>query len=638
MRHITSPVLPVWPTGGRQRLATWLCAAAAVLPAPAQALAPRDLAELSLEELADIPVTSVTGRPQAAQRATASVFVISGEDIRRSAATSLAEALRLAPNLQVARLNATQYAISARGFNNAIGNKLLVLVDGRTVYSPLYSGVFWDAQQVVLEDIDRIEVISGPGATLWGANAVNGVINVITHAAATTQGTLVVARAGSEGNELTVRQGGSFGDDGAYRVYATRVEAESTALRTGADSGDASTKKQAGFRADWRLRDSQATVQGDVYDTNGDGQSSLAPRMSGGNLLGRWEGGSADEGTWQLQAYFDTAERRDTGAFANATRTLDVQFNHAPVLSSAHQLLWGGGYRLAHNEADPTAFTLFLPAARNLRWANVFVQDEVQVAPRLRVTLGTKVETNIYTGAEWLPTLRAAWDFDDNRMLWGGVSRAVRAPARVDRDFYLHFGPVNIINGGPNFDSEVAVVTELGYRAPWGQHANYSLTAFNHHYNKLRAGRRAPTEVENLAFGDVHGVEGWGNLDLATGWRLSAGFVELRESLKAAPQAGANSVANLGNDPKHQWMLRSTQSIGSRVELDATLRRVSALPQPAVPGYTAADLRAAWKVHKGLTASLQVQNLFDRRHVEFDPAGNSEWGRAVYVKLEVRLP
>jgi iron complex outermembrane receptor protein len=609
-----------------------------VAPAQAQTVARNDLAELSLEELADIPVTSVTGRPQAVQRATASIFVISGEDIRRSAATSLPEALRLAPNLQVARLNATQYAISARGFNNAIGNKLLVLVDGRTVYSPLYSGVFWDAQQVVLEDIDRIEVISGPGATLWGANAVNGVINVITRAADNTQGTLVAARAGSEGNELTVRHDGSFGSDGAYRVYATRVEAESTDLRTGLDRGDASTKKQAGFRADWRLRDSRATVQGDVYDAGGNGLSGLSPRMSGSNLLGRWEGGSADEGTWQLQAYVDAAERRDTGAFANSTRTFDVQFNHAPTLSSSHQLLWGGGYRLAHNEADPTVITQFLPAARNLRWANVFVQDEVQVGQRLRITLGTKVETNVYTGAEWLPTLRAAWDFSDNGVLWGGLSRAVRAPARVDRDFHLHFGPTPIINGGPNFVSEVATVTELGYRAQWGERANYSLTAFNHHYDKLRAGRRAPTEVENLAFGDVHGVEGWGNLDLARGWRLSAGFVELRESLRAAPQAAASSVPNLGNDPKHQWMLRSTQSIGSHVELDATLRHVSALPQPAVPAYTAADLRAAWKLRSDLTASLQVQNLFDRRHVEFDPASNSEFGRAVYLKVEYQLP
>ena len=301
-----------------------------------------DLGDLSLEELGHIPVTSVTGRPQSVQDAAASIFVITAEDIRRSAATSLPEALRLAPNLQVARVNATQYAISARGFNNAIGNKLLVLIDGRTVYSPLFSGVFWDAQQVMLEDIERIEVISGAGATLWGANAVNGVINVITRVSQDTLGLLVAGRAGTSGNEGSMRLGKAF-EGGAWRVYATQLDRSPTRLSSGQPIDDHQDRQQLGFRSDWRKDTDAVTLQGDLYRAGGNGQTTTSAKLSGGNVLARWHHDVADGSNWQLQAWFDQADRDDAIEFRDHARTFDLEFNHVPSLGTQHQLLWGLG-------------------------------------------------------------------------------------------------------------------------------------------------------------------------------------------------------------------------------------------------------------------------------------------------------
>ncbi len=595
-----------------------------------------DIGDLSLEELGRIPVTSVTGRPQPVQQAAASIFVITAEDIRRSAATSLPEALRLAPNLQVARVNANQYAISARGFNNAIGNKLLVMIDGRTVYSPLFSGVFWDAQQVMLEDVERIEVISGAGATLWGANAVNGVINVITRAAHETQGLLVAGHAGATGNEASVRFGDRF-DGGAWRVYATQLDRSHTTLSSGKAVDDHQDRQQAGFRSDWRGASDTVTFQGDLYQAGGDGRTTTSADLSGANLLARWHRDLADGSNWQLQGWFDQASRDDAVEFHDHTRTFDVQFDHVPALGKDHQLIWGLGYRHAIDETDATPLVAFVPASRELSWGNIFVQDEYRASERLRLTGGAKVETNVYTGAEFLPTLRATYDMGGLGSLWGSASRAVRAPARLDRDFYFPAKPPYFIEGGPSFDSEVANVFELGLRGQQASGLSYSVTAFHDQYQKLRAGKAAPTTIDNLASGGVSGVEAWGNADLATDWRVSVGWLALRESLKASALAGANSVANLGDDPRQQWSFRSTSRLARTVDLDVTIRHVSSLPSPAVPAYTVADLRLAWQWRPGLNVSVLAQEL-GRRHVEFDPASSSRFGPTAFVKLEWRMP
>ncbi|HEX7689874.1 MAG TPA: TonB-dependent receptor [Burkholderiaceae bacterium] len=616
-------------------------ALAALLPlaaATAQAaiLSSADLGDLSIEDLGRIPVTSVSGRPEAVQDAAASIFVITADDIRRSAATSLPEALRLAPNLQVARINATQYAISARGFNNAIGNKLLVMVDGRTVYSPLFSGVFWDAQQVPLADVERIEVISGAGGTLWGANAVNGVINVITRAAQDTPGWLLAAHAGATGNEATLRYGGAL-PGGGWRAYAMQSDRASTTLSSGKAVDDHQDRQQGGFRADWSSRADSYTVQGDVYQSAGDGRTPTSADMSGANLLARWRHGEAGGGNWQLQAWFDEASRDDQLEFHDHVRTLDLQFNHAPALGADHRLIWGLGYRQAIDQTDPALIVGFDPRTRLLHWANVFAQDDVRVTQRLRVIGGAKVETNAYTGAEFLPTLRAAWDLGAAGTLWGSASRAVRAPARLDRDVQIPAKPPFIIDRGPDFHSEVADVFEIGLRGQRASGFGYSATVFHHHYRDLRAGRAAPTTVDNLAWGDVSGLELWGNADVTRDWRLALGWTELRESLRAAPTAGLDSVSNLGDDPRRQIQLRSTMRPVRDVDLDLTLRHVAALPAPAVPAYTVVDARVAWSVRPDLDLSLIAQEL-GRRHVEFDPASSSRFGPRAFVQLEWRTP
>lgn len=616
-------------------------ALAALLPlvvaaTPAFAWRVSDLGDLSIEELGRIPVTSVSGRPQAVQEAPASIFVITAEDIRRSAATSLAEALRLAPNLQVARLNANQYAISARGFNNAIGNKLLVMVDGRTIYSPLFSGVFWDAQEVPLADVERIEVISGAGGTLWGANAVDGVINVITRSARDTSGWLVSGHAGSTGNAAMVRYGGHLAG-GGWRAYALQSDRRHTTRDSGAAVDDHQDRQQAGFRADWGASADRWTLQGDLYQAEGDGKMPSSADMSGANLLARWHHDEADGGNWQLQAWFDQAGRDDAIEIHDHVRTLDLQFNHAPALGPDQRVIWGLGYRYAVDETDPSLFFGFDPRVRRLRWANVFAQDDLRVTRRLRVVVGAKVETNVYTGAEVLPTLRATWDLGQLGTLWGSASRAVRAPARLDRDIQIPARPPFLIDRGPDFQSEVARVFEIGLRGQQPSGFGYSVTAFHDGYGRLRAGHAAPTTVDNLAWGEVWGLELWGKADVTRDWRLALGWTELREALRAAPDAGLGSVSNLGDDPRRQLQLRSTVRPARNLDLDLTLRHVASLPAPAVPAYTVLDARLAWSPRRDLTLSLLAQDL-GRHHVEFDPKSASRFGPRAFVSLEWRAP
>lgn len=598
------------------------------------------LADLSLEQLSNIEVTSVSGRAESLQGAASSIHVITAEDIRRSAATSLPEALRLAPNLQVASLNAAQYAISARGFNNAIGNKLLVLIDGRIVYSPLFSGVFWDANDVVLEDIDRIEVISGPGGTLWGANAVNGVINVITKPAEATQGTMVsVARSGSGGYEMA-RWGGSLGDAGHVRVYALAMDHGNTRRANETERADQASKRQGGFRADWDASAGRITLQGDAYEGGKYPANNLAPKMSGANLLARWNGTFSGGSPFKLQALLDYSDRNDVNAFRDRSRTVDVQFTHEPKVPGGHRLLWGAGYRQTQGSNDPAPpAVIFLPTEKRLRWTNVFAQHEWHVDDKLQVTLGAKAEHNVYTGTEFLPNLRLSYRHSPRAMTWAALSRAVRAPARLDREFFSPSTPPFAINGGPNFQSEIAKVLEIGHRGYAAPGLTYSITAFQQRYERLRSGSPAPVTLINQIEGHVNGLEGWATWQAARDWRLSAGFLELRKHLastRGTPDPAG--VASLGNDPRHQWHLRSSLDIGSRGEFDVMARHVGSLPSPAVERYTAVDARLALRVSPQLDIAVLGQNLFDRRHPEFNAAAAaSQMRRRVFLKATWKL-
>jgi iron complex outermembrane receptor protein len=600
------------------------------------------LADLSIEELAEVRVTSVSRQPERLADAPASIFVVTAEDIRRTGVTTLTEALRLAPNLQVARTDPVQYAISSRGFNNALGNKLLVMIDGRTVYTPLFSGVFWDQQDTLLADVERIEVISGPGATLWGANAVNGVINIITRAAGDTQGTFVSAGAGNLERNVGVRYGGVLGSSGHFRAYAKTSKWANLETASGTAVRNEWDRTQVGFRADWDLGANLFTLLSDVYAGESEDRGSAlgftfgSIEIGGHNVLGRWTRRLASSGELRVQSYFDHAERDDSLFFRPDADIFDLEVTHA-IPRGKHDLLWGGGYRRSSDEINTGFITSFIPVSRDLEWANLFLQDRISLTERLDATVGLKLEDNDFTGIESLPSVRLAWKPSDRRLVWTALSRAVRAPARFDKDVYFPGTPPFLVIGGPNFVSEVADVIDVGYRAEATERFSYSFTAFHHDWDKLRSGTSVPVQLENMIEGTAQGIEGWMTWRVVPKWQLGAGFNTLDKDLHLKPGStdpvGVNNET-LANDPDHQWLLRATASLPRGFELDLRARHVEELPNPAVPGYTTMDATLIWNMRKRLALTVAVQNLFDDSHPEYGPAATrSELQRGLYVEL-----
>jgi len=602
------------------------------------------LADLPLEALANIEITSVSRRPESLLDAPASIYVITGEDIRSSGVTSLPEALRLAPNLQVARIDTSTYAISARGFNNVVSNKLLVLIDGRTIYSPLFSGVFWDQQDVMLEDVERIEVISGPGATLWGANAVNGVINVITRPAGETQGALFSGGAGNREHGAAVRFGAPLGP-GHYRIYAKATRRENSRFATGQSKPDSREHVQTGLRGDWSAGSDRFTLQGDLYQGVGEDPGAAVGltlgqhEVSGANLLGRWTRTLAGGSELRVQAYVDNAKREDRVLFQPDAEIFDVEMQHGIPLGR-HRLLWGAGYRRGEDEVKDAPLSGMRPMNTRLEWANIFVQDEFQLTETLELTAGIKLEDNEFSGTEELPSVRLAWKPSNERLVWAAASRAVRAPSRFDRHVIVPVFP-GFAAGGPRFDAEVANVYELGYRAQAGRSVSYSATLFRHEWDRLRSGTGTlPLMLENAIEGSVSGFEGWATWQATPRWRLGGGLVKLRKHLHLDPASsdpiGPDNVT-LGNDPEFQWNLRASADLGERQELDIRVRRVGALrvTDHEVDQYTAIDLRYGWRLRHDLELSLTAQNLQERRHPEFrtSPAAPSEIERSVFIAV-----
>ena len=589
------------------------------------------LVDYSLEQLADVVVTSVARQETRLSEAPASVFVISGAEIRRSGATSLPEALRLAPNLQVARADAHDYAISARGFGSALANKLLVLVDGRSVYSPLFSGVFWDTNDVVMADVERIEVISGPGATIWGANAVNGVINIITKSARDTQGSQLVLRGGEEGASGSVRHGGALGNDGHYRVYAKLVRHDDIGREDGSVSGTGWERQQAGFRADWDGEGRSTTLSGDIYDGKLDEIGERDTRLAGANLVARSLRTLADGSTLRLQAYLDHTRREQTLG-AQRLETIDLEAQHNLRAGARHSLAWGGGYRLSRDRIRSSPWLSMLNENKTLRWANLFVQDEIALGDTLRATAGIKAEHNVYTGIEWLPSARLAWNVRPDALAWAALSRTVRAPSRIDRDLRLAAGtapngtPRYVVEGGPGFESETARVIEFGYRAQPTPAISYSATLFHSEYDRLRTLELrpgAPAQFENHARGRVSGLETWASWQVLRGWRLSGGavFQDVRIESEDASRDWSRLLGMASNDPKHYWSLRSAHELGADLQLDLSLRHVGKLSRPAVPGYHELDARLAWQARPNLELALVGRNLLHDQHAEFGEPG-----------------
>jgi iron complex outermembrane receptor protein len=591
----------------------------------------RELASLSLEDLSNLQITSVSRRAQSVSDAPASIYVITADDIRRSGATALPEVLRLAPNLHVARMDSVQYAITARGFNNAVGNKLLVLLDGRTIYTPLFSGVFWEMEDTFLQDIDRIEVISGVGATLWGANAVNGVINIITKPAADTRGVLLSATGGDREQGAGLRIGGAVGAANV-RAYVKAHSWDNTNRENGSDAFDSWDKAQAGFRADWNGDDRSFTLQGDVYEGESAHRGFVGTleipevSISGANLLARWTRQLRPDSNLRVQAYWSHSDREEFILFSPKADIFDLEFQH-DVAFDTHHLVWGGGYRHAEDEVTPGFVTAFVPASRQLDWQNVFVQDEYQLDDNLQAVFGVRLEWNDYTGMEYLPGARLAWTPADYHLVWAAISRAVRAPSRFDRDIFFPQAPPFIVAGGPDFVSEVAKVVSIGYRGQLSDAFNLSATLFHQDWDNLRSGTALPlpTYLANDLEGESYGLETWFNWQATVAWRVSGGLTTLGKELRFRPGGGDTVGPNnptLHNDPEFQWTLRSSVQLGAEVALDLDLRRIGALKVEPVPAYTELNARMAWQPRAELEVALTGRNLLDNDHPEFGARAN----------------
>ncbi|HJQ65821.1 MAG TPA: TonB-dependent receptor [Gemmatimonadales bacterium] len=606
------------------------------------------LKQLSVEELMNVEVTSVSKRAERLSQTASAIQVITEEDIRRSGASSLPEALRLATNLQVAQIDSRQWAISARGFNSTSANKLLVLIDGRTVYTPLFSGVFWDVQDVALADIDRIEVISGPGATLWGANAVNGVINVITKDAKDTQGLFV---SGGGGTELrgfgTARYGGALGTRGRFRIYGSGVARDRSALPNGQDATDDWHREQGGVRVDWEASTtSRITVQGDLYSGRSAQLNASDIVFNGGNVMAKWSRTISETATLAAQLYYDRTRRIIPGTFGEDLDIYDVELQHQIRLGARHDVVWGLGFRLMNDHVANSAALAFLPAHVARQWFTGFVQDEIVLVPnRLHAALGTKIEHNDYTGVEIQPSGRVNWTLSPSATLWTAVSRAVRTPSRIDRELFAPGQPPFFLEGGPNFQSEEELAYELGVRHQRGALA-MSVATFYSRYHGLRSLEQVnppnafPVVIGNGLDGEAFGAEVTADYWLTSRWRLSAGYTELRVHIWPNPgSTDTTRGAGENHSPDRQLFLHSSVELPAHLRLDAGLRAIDDIVNQQVPGYAELNAKLTWQTTTNLNLSVVGQNLLHRRHAEFGAPGAArrEIDRGVYGLVQWRF-
>ncbi|HEY0895514.1 MAG TPA: TonB-dependent receptor plug domain-containing protein, partial [Sphingobacteriaceae bacterium] len=562
------------------------------------------------------------------------IQVITRADIQRSAATSVPEALRLATNLQVNQLNARHWVISSRGFNATYSNKLLVMIDGRTVYSPLFAGVFWDAQNLLLEDVDRIEVISGPGGTLWGANAVNGIINIITKGAGSTQGLYVSAGYGTDLQPMAeARYGGRLSSELSYRVFGRTLKRRHTHLPDGQAGSDDWAHTQTGFDLEWVPSDADnLRIQADFYagrETDNPAPSSI----DGQHIMGTWSHAFSERSDLILQGYADRTWRRDIpGTISDELYTYDLDLQHRLQANKTHRFLWGVGYRLMDDRTQNfTQFFGFLPKDRRIHLASAFLQDEITVVPsRLNLTVGTKLQHNSFSGIEWQPSARISYTPQDRQLVWGAVSRAVRAPSRIDVDYFLPVYPVPPgspnVAGGPNFTSEKLVAYELGYRTQPLTGLALSLSTFYNVYDDLYSVEPLPGtltyQIQNGSKGTSIGAELSANFVLTSYWSMRGGYTFFHKNLKNKPGNASDPLLleNLGTDADNQALLQSALNLTKNFQVDLVARYLDYLPanlyNRRVPSYVTLDTRIAWH-RKQLELSLNGQNLLQKKHLEF---------------------
>ena len=597
------------------------------------------LKRLTLDQLMNVEVTSVSRRAERLAQTASAIQVITQEDIRQSGATSLPEALRLAANLQVAQVDSRQWAISARGFNGTTANKLLVLIDGRTVYTPLFSGVFWDAQDVLLSDVDRIEVISGPGATLWGANAVNGVINVITKEAKDTPGLTLVGGGGTELRRFgTARYGGTLGRRANYRIYGKGFARDSTLLPNGQGAPDDWHMGQGGFRIDWDASTSnRLTLQGDLYDGRSNQLSPGEIGFSGKNVIAKWGHTVSANSDVGAQMYYDRTHRDIPGTFGEDLDIYDVDLQQRALLGR-HDVVWGVGYRLINDRVANSPGLAFLPAHVARQWFTAFVQDELAlVAERLHVTLGTKIEHNDYTGFEIQPSGRLNWTLSPSGTLWAAISRAVRTPSRIDRELFVPAQPPYVLAGGPNFHSEEELAYEAGYRhqnGPW----LLSLATFYSRYHGLRSIEQTnppnptPLVIANGQDGESYGAELAATYRVSDRWRLRGGYTELRIHIWPNPGSTDTSRGSAeSHAPDRQLFLHSSLDMPAHLRFDGMFRYLSEIANQQLPAYAELTARFAWQPVADLDLSIVGQNLLHNRHAEFGtPTARRQIQRGVY--------
>ncbi len=640
-------------------------------PAVAKPRAGARLADVSLEDLMNIEVSSVGRKDQKLSQAAAAVFVITQEDIRRSGAGSVPEALRMVPGLQVAQIDGSKWAISARGFAGRFSNKMLVLIDGRSVYNVLYSGVYWEQNDLMVEDIERIEVVRGPGATMWGANAVNGVINIITRNAGDTQGNLISTSAGNvDRPSVSVRHGGRIGDRAAYRAYSKYFDRGAMATPAGRPAYDGWSALRGGARVDFEINSRDSfTAQGDVFRAstresvfNTFPLNGLTPpvesgsRQSGGFALARWRRVFSSRSGMALQAYFNSVTLHETMGTASL-RTADVDFQHRIAFSNRHEVVWGGGYRHSFSGIVPKANARFDPPRRYDHLASAFAQDNISLVPdKLVFTIGSKFQHNSFTGLEVQPSARLIYMASPRHSLWTAVSRAVRTPSRADHDVRIEFplpgaafGATGLLAGDPSLGSEIVLSYEAGYRNQVTRHFSFDLAAFHSVYGNLKELRPgAPyfqtSPVQRLVvpttFAHSRGARSTG-AEIATTfspvrrWRWNANYSWMRLHFDPRPAVMADTDF-AGSSPRHQVQLRSSADLTRKVSFDTSLYYVSALEGLGIPAYARLDARLAWRLSEQFELSFLGQNLLDSRHPEFqseDYILASQIRRAFLIKL-----
>ncbi len=636
-----------------------------------------ELINLSVEDLLNIEVVSVAKKAKSLNDSPAAIFVITQDDIKRIGATSVPEALRLAPGLDVARIDSNKWAISARGFNGRFANKLLVLIDGRSIYTRAFAGVYWENQDVMLEDIERIEVIRGPGATLWGANAVNGVINIITKHSADSQGGLLIAGGGTE--ELgfgAFRYGRQLSADTTARAYIRGFKRAENVRQSGDGAGDDGDKVQGGFRLDSQLSAQDSlTVQGDAYRSENNQNTVLPQRPPpyqndfnetidafGGNLLIRQHHSFSSVSDYSIQAYYDFYERNEY--FLKESRhTIDIDFQHRFALLDWNDMIWGAGYRYSHDDTyinDKNGFNKIRSSSRNDQLFSAFVQDEITlINDTLWLTVGSKFEHNDYSGFEAQPTARLMWVPHRQHRLWGAVSRAVRTPSRLDHDVDIlgrvlppqspGTPPVAVtFKANPQFDSEQVISYELGYRTTIIDNVSIDFTAFYNDYSSLitvqtgspifnpaKGTMDLPNTFTNSTKGQTYGGE------IATVWQMLDWWRwDVNYSLLKTVSESQNHT--LDKSPQQSASVRSLITLRQDFDIDILFRyadsnkTVSIAGTTTVNDYVSMDIRLAWRPIRDLEISLVGQNLLTDRHLEYKQefiTKPTEIKRGMYGKL-----